>query len=151
MKVILLSDVKDIGKKDDIVNVSDGFARNYLFPRKWAQEASDGAVRVIERRREAERKRESDARAEAEKMVAKLKGRVVTLKAKCGEKGRLYGSVTAQEAAAAIKEQYDFDIDKRKVVIKDPVRALGDYEISLHVYPAVHAHMILRVKNILEE
>ena len=144
MKVILLQDVKDIGKKDDIVNVSDGYARNYLFPRKWAMEASENAVRVVERKREAE------ARAAAEVVAGKLKNKVVTLKAKCGEKGRLYGSVTAQEVADAIAAEYGETFDKRKVEIKDAVRQLGDYEITVRVYTGISTRMLLRVKNIAE-
>ena len=151
MKVILLTDVKDIGKKDDICNVSDGYARNFLFPRKWAMEANDNAIRVIERRREAERKREAENRAAAEEIAAKLKNKVVVLKAKCGEKGRLYGSVTGQEVADAIKAGYDIELDKRKVEIKEPVRQLGDYEVTVRVYPNINAKMILRVKNIQED
>ncbi|MBO4378472.1 MAG: 50S ribosomal protein L9 [Clostridia bacterium] len=150
MKVILLQDVKDIGKKDDIVNVSDGYARNYLFPRKWAMEATENAVRVVERKREAERRREAEARAAAEQTAAKLKNKVVILKAKCGEKGRLYGSVTAQEVADAIQAGYEVEIDKRKVEIKEPVRQLGDYEVTVHLYPNVSTRMLLRVKNIAE-
>ena len=145
MKVILLTDVKDIGKKDDICNVSDGYARNFLFPRKWAMEANDNAIRVIERKREAEN------RAAAEEIAAKLKNKVVVLKAKCGEKGRLYGSVTGQEVADAIKAGYDIEFDKRKVEIKEPVRQLGDYEVTVRVYPNINAKMILRVKNIQED
>lgn len=150
MKVILLTDVKDIGKKDDICNVSDGYARNFLFPRKWAIEANDNAIRVIERKRAAERQREAEARAAAEVVAGKLKNKVVTLKAKCGDKGRLYGSVTAQEVADAIKNEYGEEFDKRKVEIKEAVRALGDYEVIVHVYPNINAKMILRVKNIQE-
>ena len=151
MKVILLQDVKDIGKKDDIVSVSDGYARNYLFPRKWAMEATESAVRVIERKRAAERKREAEARAAAEVVAAKLKHKVVTLWAKCGEKGRLYGSVTAQEVADAIREGFGETFDKRKVEIKDAVRQLGDYDVTVHVYPGITTGMILRVKNIQEK
>ena len=150
MKVILLQDVKDIGKKDDIVNVSDGYSRNFLFPRKWAMEATENAVKVVERKREAERRKEAEARAAAEQIAAKLKNKVVILKVKCGEKGRLYGSVTAQEVADAIKAGYEYEIDKRKVEIKDPVRQLGDYEVILRLYPNVTTKMILRVKNIQE-
>ena len=150
MKVILLQDVKDIGKKDDIVNVSDGYARNFLFPRKWAMEATENAVKVVERKREAERRKEAEARAAAEQIAAKLKNKVVILKVKCGEKGRLYGSVTAQEVADAVKAGYEYEIDKRKVEIKEPVRQLGDYEVTLRLYPNVTTKMILRVKNIQE-
>ena len=150
MKVILLQDVKDIGKRDDIVNVSDGYARNFLFPRKWAMEATENAVKVVERKREAERRKEAEARAAAEETAAKLKNKVVILKVKCGEKGRLYGSVTAQEVADAIKAGYGVDVDKRKVEIKDPVRQLGDYEVTVRLYPNVSSRMLLRVKNIQE-
>ena len=150
MKVILLQDVKDIGKKDDIVNVSDGYARNFLFPRKWAMEATENAVKVVERKREAERRKEAEARAAAEQIASKLKNKVVILKVKCGEKGRLYGSVTAQEVADAIKAGYGVDVDKRKVEIKDPVRQLGDYEVTVRLYPNVSSRMLLRVKNIQE-
>ncbi len=150
MKVILLQDVREMGKKDDIVNVSDGYARNFLFPRKLAAEATESAVKVIERKRAAERRHEAEARAAAEQTAAKLKNKVVILKAKCGEKGRLYGSVTAQEVADAIREGYEVEMDKRKVEIREPVRQLGDYEVILHIYPNVNTRMILRVKSLQE-
>ena len=113
MKVILLCDVKDIGKKDDIVNVSDGYARNFLYPRKWAMEATPQAVAVVERKREAARKLEAERRAAAEKIASKLAGKVGELKAKCGDKGRLYGSVTSAEVADALNARYETEIDKR--------------------------------------
>jgi len=150
MKVILLCDVKDIGKKDDIVNVSDGYARNFLYPRKWAMEATPQAVAVVERKREAARKLEAERRAAAEKVASKLAGKVVELKAKCGDKGRLYGSVTSAEVAEALNARYEVEIDKKKIDIKSAVRALGDYEMVVHVYPNVSAKMTLRVKNIQE-
>ena len=150
MKVILLCDVKDIGKKDDIVNVSDGYARNFLYPRKWAMEATPQAVAVVERKREAARKLEAERRAAAEKVAGKLAGKVVELKVKCGDKGRLYGSVTSAEVAEAINARYEVEIDKKKIDIKSAVRALGDYEMIVHVYPNVSAKMTLRVKNIQE-
>ena len=150
MKVILLQDVKDIGKKDDIVNVSDGYARNFLFPRKWAMEATESAIMVVARTRAAERRKEAEARAAAEEVAAKLKNKVVVLKVKCGDKGRLYGSATAQEVADAIKSGYGVDGDKRKVEIKEPVRQLGDYEVNVRLYAGVSSKMILRVKNIQE-
>ena len=150
MKVILLCDVKDIGKKDDIVNVSDGYARNFLYPRKWVMEATPQAVAVVERKREAARKLEAERRAAAEKIASKLAGKVVELKAKCGDKGRLYGSVTSAEVADALNARYETEIDKRKIDIKSAVRALGDYEMIVHVYPNITAKMTLRVKNIQE-
>ena len=150
MKVILLCDVKDIGKKDDIVNVSDGYARNFLYPRKWAMEATPQAIAVVERKREAARKLEAERRAAAEKVASKLAGKVVELKAKCGDKGRLYGSITNAEVADALNARYETEIDKRKIDIKSAVRALGDYEMIVHVYPNITAKMTLKVKNIQE-
>ena len=150
MKVILLCDVKDIGKKDDIVNVSDGYARNFLYPRKWAMEATPQAIAVVERKREAARKLEAERRAAAEKVASKLAGKVVELQAKCGDKGRLYGSITSAEVADAMNARYEVEIDKKKIDIKSAVRALGDYEMIVHVYPNINAKMTLRVTNIQE-
>ena len=150
MKVILLCDVKDIGKKDDIVNVSDGYARNFLYPRKWAMEATPQAIAVVERKREAARKLEAERRAAAEKVASKLAGKVDELKAKCGDKGRLYGSITSAEVAEAMNARYEVEIDKKKIDIKSAVRSLGDYEMIVHVYPNITAKMTLRVKNIQE-
>ena len=90
MKVILLQDVKEHGKRDEIVNVSDGYARNFLFPRKWAMEATPGALREIERKRAAEAAREAERRAEAEKKAAQLKGKVIELSVRCGEGAPLW-------------------------------------------------------------
>ncbi len=148
MKVILLTDVKGTGKKDDIVNVSDGYARNFLFPRHAAVEATAGASKEIERKRAAERQREAEARAAAEEKARQLKDKVVIVKAKCGEKGRLYGSVTGQEIAASLKEQYDVSLDKRKVDLKDPIRSSGDVQVTLRLYPQVTTRVTVRVVGV---
>ena len=103
MKVILLQDVKDHGKRDEIVNVSDGYARNFLFPRKWAMEATPGALKEIERKRAAEAAREAERRAEAEKVAAQLKNKVIELSVRCGGQGRLYGSITNAELAQGLE------------------------------------------------
>ena len=145
MKVILLADVKDIGKKDDIVNVSDGYARNFLFPRKVAVEATPGASKEIERKRAAERKREAERRAAAEKKAASLRGKVVTVPAKCGSQGRLYGSITSAEVAAMLKEQFAVDVDKRKVELAEAIRQVGEYKALVRLYPEISAKMTVRV------
>lgn len=145
MKVILLQDVPGTGKKNQVLNVSDGFARNYLLPRKWAVEASEGSVKEIERRHAAQRQREMEERSAAEALAAKLKGKVITLRAKCGEKGRLYGSVTGQEIASALKEQHGVEIDKRKIEVSEAIRTVGEYEVQATVYTGVKAQMKLNV------
>lgn len=145
MKVILLCDVKGTGKKDDVLNISDGFARNYLFPRKWAVEATPGALKEIERKRANEAKLEQERREAAQKVADSLKGKVVNLKAKCGDKGRLYGSITSQEIADALKAQHGVEVDKRKLEC-DPIRQTGDVSISVWLYNGITAPMTVHVE-----
>lgn len=140
MKVILLCDVKGSGKKNEILNVSDGFARNYLFPRKWAMEATPNAVKEIERKHALEEKLETERREEATKRAAALKGKTINMVAKCGEKGRLYGSITVQEIADALKAQHGVDVDKRKVEC-EPIRQTGEYDATVWVYSGITAKM----------
>ena len=144
MKVILLCDVKGTGKKDDVLNVSDGFARNYLFPRKWAVEATPGAVKEIERKRANEERLERERREAAQKLADSLRGKVITLKVKCGSQGRLYGSITSQEIAAALKEQHGVDVDKRKIECA-PIRQVGDVNITVWLYSGVTTPMKVSV------
>lgn len=145
MKVILLADVKGTGKKEEIVNVSDGYARNFLFPKKLAVESTPGAAREIERKKAAERAREMERRAEAEKKAGLLRGKVITVTAKCGAQGRLYGSVTGQEIADALKKQYQVDVDKRKIDLSDVIRTVGETEVVVKLYPEISAKMTVRV------
>lgn len=145
MKVILLADVKGTGKKEEIVNVSDGYARNFLFPKKLAVESTPGAAKEIERKKAAERQREMERRAEAEKKAGVLRGKVISVAAKCGAQGRLYGSVTGQEIAEALKKQYQVDVDKRKIDLSDAIRTVGETEVVVKLYPEVSAKMTVRV------
>ena len=147
MKVILLCDVKGSGKKDDVINVSDGYARNYLFPRKWAVEATPGAVKEIERKRAAEEKLEKERRDAAELVAKELRGKVINIQAKCGAQGRIYGSITSQEVAAALKEQYGVEIDKRKIDC-EPIRQVGDVLINVTVYTGIKAGMKVHVEGV---
>ena len=140
-----MRDVKGQGKKDEIINVSDGYARNFLFPQKLAMEATVGASKEVERKRAAERQREMEAKAEAEKTAAFLRGKVITVTVKCGDKGRLYGSVTTQEVADALQEQHNVKVDKRKIELSDAIRQVGDYEAVVKVYPEISAKMKLKV------
>lgn len=145
MKVILLQDVKGQGKKDEIINVSDGYARNFLLPHHLAMEATAGASKEVERKRAAEKQREAERRAAAEKTAGILRGKVITVTVKCGEKGRLYGSVTTQEIADALQAQHGVQIDKRKIDLKEPIRQVGDFEATVHLYPEISAKMKLKV------
>ena len=145
MKVILLADVKGTGKKQEIVNVSDGYARNFLFPKGLAKEATPGAAKEVEKKQAAERAREMERRLTAEKKAASLRGKVITVKAKCGAQGRLYGSVTGAEIAEALKEQHGVEVDKRKIDLSEPIRTVGETDVVVKLYPEISAKMVVRV------
>lgn len=145
MKVILLADVKGVGKKQEIVNVSDGYARNFLFPRKLATDATPGAAKELEKKQAAERARETERRMTAEKKASSLRGKVITVVAKCGSQGRLYGSVTGAEIAEALKAQHGVDVDKRKIDLAEPIRAVGETDVVIKLYPEISAKMVVRV------
>ena len=145
MKVVLLKDVKNVGKRDDILTVSDGYARNFLFPQKLAAEATPGALKEIQRKRAAQDAREAEMLAEAKDKAAALKDKVITLEVKCGDKGRLYGSVTAAEVAEALEKQHGIKVDKRKIDIGEPIRETGMRTISVWLYSGVTTEMKLDV------
>ena len=150
MKVVLLKDVKNMGKRDDIVNVSDGYARNFLFPQKLAAEATPGTLKEIERKRAAQDAREAELRTEALAKAELLKNKIIVLQVKCGDKGRLYGSVTAAEVAEALEKQHGIKADKRKIDIGDPIRETGVREISVWLYSGITTKMKLDVQPIVK-
>lgn len=145
MKVILLQDVKSLGKSGDVVTVSDGHARNYLFPRHLAQEATEGALKQVEQRIKTERIKAAKLKAEAEELASKLDQARITVKAKAGTEGRLYGAVTAKEIADAVKSQTGLVVDKRKIDLAEPIKHLGEFEIRAKVHPEVTATLHVTV------
>ena len=145
MKVILLADVQGTGKKDAIINVSDGFARNMLFPKKLAVEATPSAVREIERKRAAEEKQEQERKADALEKAGILRGKFIHMKAKGGSTGRLYGSITTQEVADALKQQLGVDIDKRRIEC-EPIRHGGETDITIRLYSGITTPMKVDVE-----
>ena len=148
MKVILLQDIKGTGKKDQILEISDGYARNYLLPRKLAREATTEALNSIERAKSADKHREEVRRAEAEQQARDLKGKVVQLSVRGGENGKIYGSVTNDQIATALKEQMQVEIDKRKVEIEEPIKNAGQAFVTLKLMAGVSTRIIVNVKVI---
>ena len=146
MKVILLQDIKGTGKKDQILEISDGYARNYLLPRKLAKEATAEAVNALEKSKGADRHREEVRRQEAEVRARELKGKVIQLEVKGGENGKLYGSVTNDQIATALKAQHGIEIDKRKLEQEEPIRQAGQSFVTLKLYPGISTRMIVNVK-----
>ena len=146
MKVILTQDVKGTGRTGDIVNVSDGYARNYLLPKGMAKEASEQNLNIAKQQQKAIEKRRMLELLSAEDVAGKLKGLSVVLKAKCGENGRLFGSVTAKEIAEAITAQHGIEIDKKKIVIPEHIKELGEVKLQIKLHAGVTAEMSLIVE-----
>lgn len=144
MKVILLQDVKALGKKGDIVNTSDGYARNYLFPKKMALEATDGNLNTANARKESERKQKIKETEAAQELVNELKKKELLLKVKTGEGGRLFGAITSKDVSEAIKKQLGLEIDKKKIVM-DNIKGTGLYEAEIKVYPEISGRLKIRI------
>ena len=146
MKVILLKDIKGTGKKDQILEVSDGFGRNYLLPRKLAVEATNEAMNSIETSKSAAKHREDVKKNDAEAAARGLKGKSVTVKVRAGENGRLYGSITTQEIADALKAQHGVELDKRKIELDGKATSVGQTTITLKMYAGVSTKMNLIIE-----
>ena len=148
MKVILKQDVKNIGKKDEIHEVSDGYARNFLFPRGLAAVADAGAMNVARTKSEAKAHHEAEARAEAEALAAKVKDKVVTVKVKGGASGTLYGKVTSKDVAEALSKLIGAEIDKKKVDLPSGIKEFGSYDAAVKLYAGVSAGFKVKVEEL---
>lgn len=137
MKVILLQDVKGKGKKDQIVEVSDGYARNFLFPKKLAAEADAKAIGDAKNKEAAAARKIELEKVAANELSKKLQGILVKLHSKAGADGRLYGSITSSDIADALKEQSGIEIDRRKIVLDKPIRTHGSYSLDVKLYAGI--------------
>lgn len=140
MKVILLQDVKKLGKKGDILEISDGYARNFLFPRKLAEQANDNNVHILNMKKENERKQKLAEIEAAQKLASELKGKEIKILGKAGDNGRLFGAITSKDVAEKINEIYKLKIDKKKIVM-DTIKLTGEYDIEIKLYPEVSTKM----------
>ena len=136
MKVILLKDIKSVGKKGEVINAADGYARNYLFPRKLAEEATDSNMHILNKKNEIVRKKKTSEIEDAQKSANDLKDKVVKIIGKAGENGKLFGAITNKDIALALNEQCNLDIDKKKIVT-DTIKLLGTYEVEIKIYPEI--------------
>ena len=144
MKVILLADVKGHGKKGELCNVSDGYARNFLFPKKLAVEADNAAMSEFKSREEAKVHHKQEEIAAAKATAEKLNGKTVTMKAKAGAGGKLFGSVTTKEVAAEIKKSLGIEIDKKKMNAPD-IKNFGEYTAEIKLYQGIIAKITVKV------
>ncbi len=147
MKVILLCDVKGKGKKGQMIDVSDGYARNFLLPRNLAQEATKSAMNDFQGKADSARYHKEQEVAAAKEMAKNLEGKTVVIRAKSGENGKLFGSITGQAVADAIKMQLHIVVDKRKIVVGDGIKSIGITDIEIKVYPEITAKIQVRVEQ----
>lgn len=147
MKVLLLADVKGQGKKDQIVEVSDGYARNFLFPKKLAVVADAKVMSETKSKEEAKQFRLKEEKAAAKALADKLSTLTVKITASSGGDGRLYGSITSKDIAEKLKEQYNIEIDKRKLVLSENIKSYGTYDVEVKVYPEISAKLKVTVSE----
>ena len=145
MKVILLDNIKGVGKKDEVINASDGYARNFLFPKKLAVEANAENMSKLNNKKEANNYRKDVEKQEAQEIAKKLKGILLKMKVKAGENGKIFGGVTAKEISENLKSQYNMEIDKKKVDLKEPIKTLGSFQVNIKIYEGVIGTLKLEV------
>ena len=148
MKVILLEDVKTLGKKGIIVTVSDGYARNALFPKKLALEATPKNVNDLKLKKAYEDKKAKTQLEKAKEFAVELEDKSVSIRIKMGEGGRAFGSVSTKEIAEAAKEQLGYDLDKKKIHLSSPIKELGETSVDIKLHPKVIAKLKLNIKKL---
>ena len=144
MKVVLKQDVKGLGKKGELVNASDGYARNFLFPKNLAVEANAQNMTELKNREQAAKYKIETDTAEAKKNAERMSGKTINLTAKAGQNGKLFGSITAKEIADKIEKEFGIKTDKRKITVED-IKQFGTYEFEIKLYTGISAKLFVRV------
>lgn len=148
MKVILLKDVKDLGKKGEMVEAADGYARNFLFPRKMAEEATGSSLKELKEKKKAKKIQEEQDLEQAKELAKKLEDTKVVIKTKSGENGRLFGSITTKDVAEILKSEHGIDVDRRKMEIDGGnIKDMGTTQAQVRVYPSVVAKFKVQVTD----
>ena len=137
MKVILTQDIKGVGKKDEIINANDGYARNFLLPRKMAVEANSQNMSLLQGRKDAANFRKEQEKENALKVQEKLSRIMLTMKVKAGENGKIFGSITSKEIAQELENQHKISIDKKKILLKDSIKELGIFTVDIKLYEGI--------------
>ena len=148
MKVILLENIKGVGKKDEIINANDGYARNFLFPKKLAVEASKGNLANLKSKQDSNKFKRDTEKAEAEEIAKKLDKISLKIKVKAGENGKIFGGVTAKEISEHLKSAHSLDIDKKKIALKETIKTIGTTTVDVKLFEGVVAK--LKVSTIVE-
>ena len=145
MKVILLENVKGVGKKDEIINANDGYARNFLLPKKLAVEANNQNLAKLKSKQESNEHKKMTEKQEAEDLAKKLEKIILKIQVKAGENGKIFGGVTAKEIAEQLQKQHDFKVDKKKIDLKETIKQTGMFTIDLKLYEGVNAKLKIHI------
>lgn len=145
MKVILLQDIKGVGKKDEIINASDGYARNYLFPKKLALEANNENMLKLKAKQNANQYKKNVEKEEATKLADKIKNITVKIMVKAGENGKIFGGVTSKEISENLIKQYSIDIDKKKIILQETIKVLGTFVVDVKLYEGIIGKLKIQV------
>ncbi|HHW61780.1 MAG TPA: 50S ribosomal protein L9 [Syntrophomonadaceae bacterium] len=141
MKVILTEDVKKLGQKGDIVEVANGYGRNYLIPRGMAEEATKEKIKEIKEKNVSQEKKKEREKSEAEELKARIDGKSVTIKARTGSSEKLFGAVTSKEISDILQEELGVSIDKKKIDVPEPIKNLGEHQVRIKLFPEVQAEV----------
>lgn len=147
MKVILLQDDKTLGKKGDVVNAKEGYAKNFLFPKKVAIEATPANMKVLENQKKLQEQKEQEILEEAKKIEEEIAKITLVIKSKTGENGKLFGSITTKEIAELLKETHKIDVDKRKLELEDSIKSVGNYSVKVKLHSKVTAKLNVIITN----
>ncbi|MGN1269566.1 MAG: 50S ribosomal protein L9 [Clostridia bacterium] len=145
MKVILLQDIKGVGKKDEVINASDGYARNFLLPKKMALEANSENMSKLKAKQDSNQYKKLVEKEEAKKIAEKLKEITLKIKVKAGENQKIFGSITSKEISDNLKEQYKIEIDKKKIDLKEPLKTLGCFSVLIKLYEGVTGSLKVQI------
>ncbi|GAA4653885.1 50S ribosomal protein L9 [Anaerocolumna aminovalerica] len=145
MQIILTQDVKSLGKKGDLVNVSDGYARNFILPKKLGLEATPKNLNDLKLQKAAEEKRQKEILDEAKALAKEIESITMNMYIKAGEGGRTFGSISTKEIAGTLKEQHGFDIDKKKLQLPEPIKTIGTHTVAVKLHPQVTAELKVKV------
>ena len=148
MKVILMQDIKGVGKKDEVINANDGYARNFLFPRKLAVEANTENMSKLKGRQDSVNFKKEQEKENAEKIKKQLSEMLLTIKVKAGENGKIFGSITSKEISTELKKQYSVDIDKKKILLKQAIKEIGTFTIDVKLYEGITGKLKININGL---
>jgi large subunit ribosomal protein L9 len=147
MKVILKADIKGVGKKNEVINASDGYARNFLFPKNLAVEANAENMNKLNNKKSSEQHKKDVEKDKAQQIANKMKDITLTIKVKAGDNGKIFGGVTAKEIAENLKSQYSIEIDKKKIVLNETIKNLGVFNVSIKLFEGIVGNLKVSVIN----